>query len=112
LQFESTWCSLGVVSDSAVRVGRFSFKNVSDHVVTLAAVQLGGDYLRLKTRQMEYKPGESGTLEFEFDPSKLGVFGDKSFMQDILFQTEPGDAYVKLTIAARLTLGPGPPAKP
>jgi hypothetical protein len=111
LKFESTWCSLGVVKGNGVRVARFSFKNVSNHVVTLTDLH-GGDCLVLKTKQMEYKPGESGTLEFEFDPSKLGLAGEQSFSQDIMFKAEPGDSYIKLTVAALVTPGPAPPANP
>jgi hypothetical protein len=112
LKFESSWQSLGVIKGNGTQVVRFSFKNVSTHVVTLSDVQLGCDCLRLKTPQMEYKPGESGTLEIEFDPSKLSVSTDQSFMQDILFKTEPGGGYVKLTVAALLTSSPEPPATP
>lgn len=112
LKFEALWRSLGVVEGNGTQVVRFPFKNVSTHVVTLTDVQLGCDCLRLKTPQMEYKPGESGVLEIEFDPSKLSVNSDQSFMQDILFKTEPGGAYVKLTIAALVTTSPAPPAKP
>jgi len=113
LKFESTWYGLGNVKDNEVKLARFPFTNISTHVVTLASVQLGCDCLRLKTQKMEYGPGESGTLEIEFDPSKLGITREVPFQQDILFRAEPGGAYVKLTVAA-LLLGPSPapPAKP
>jgi hypothetical protein len=106
------WRSLGIVEGRGTQVVRFPFKNVSTHVVTLADIQLGCDCLRLKTPQREYKPGESGALEIEFDLSKLSLNRDQSFIQDILFKTEPGGAYVKLTIAALVTSSPAPPAKP
>jgi hypothetical protein len=112
LKFEALWRSLGVVNGSGTQVVRFPFKNASTHVVTLADIHLGCDCLRLKTRQMEYQPGESGALEIEFDPSKLSINSEQSFMQDILFKTEPSGAYVKLTIAARLAPSPAPSAKP
>jgi hypothetical protein len=112
LKFDSTWCGLGVVTGNETQVARFSFKNVSTHVVTLTLVQLGGGCLRLKTQQLEYKPGETGTLEIEFDPSKLELSGEQSLTLDSLFKTEPGGAYVKLTIGARVSPGPAPPAKP
>jgi len=112
LKFESTWCTLGNVEGNATQVARFPFTNVSTHVVTLADIQLGCDCLRLKTQQKEYKPGESGTLEIEFDPSSLAANADQAFSQDITIKTEPGDAYVKLTVAARVGPAPAPPAKP
>jgi hypothetical protein len=113
LKFESTWCGLGNVEGNATHVARFPFKNVSTHVVRLADFQLGCDCLRLKTQQKEYKPGESGTLEIEFDPSKLEINTEQSFAQDIIFRTEPGGAYIKLTIAAFLVApSSAPPPKP
>ena len=112
LKFEVLWRSLGDVEGSGTREVRFPFKNVSTHVVTLADIQLGCDCLRLKTPQMVYQPGESGALEIEFDPSKLSINRDQSFTQDIVFKTEPGGGYVKLTIAAVLFSSPAPSAKP
>jgi hypothetical protein len=103
LQFDTVWASFGTVGNNDKRQAKFSFKNVSTHPVTLANFQLGCECLRLKTQQMEYKPGETGTLEIEFDPSKLGVNFEESFQQDIVFKTQPGGAYVKLTVAALLT---------
>jgi hypothetical protein len=111
LKFESTWSGLGRVTGSAVKTARFAFTNVGTRVVTLADFQLGCDCLRLKTRQMEYKPGESGALEIEFDASKLHYNRTESFQQDIVFKAEPSGAYVKLTIAA-LVLGPDSPIPP
>jgi len=102
LKFDSAWVSMGTVTNNDKREAKFSFKNVSAHPVTLAEFQLGCECLRLKTQQMEYKPGESGTLEFEFDPAKLGINYEESFQQDIIFKTKPGGDYVKLTVAALL----------
>jgi hypothetical protein len=112
LKFESTWCGLGNVQSGETPVARFLFKNVSTHSVTLADVQLGCDCLRLKTQQKEYEPGESGTLEIEFDPASLGLNMEESFSQVVVLRIEPGDAYVLLTIAARVAPAPQPPAKP
>jgi hypothetical protein len=112
LKFDSVWCSLGHVKGDGIQVAQFPFKNVSTHAVTLADIELGCDCLRLKTPPKEYKPGESGTLEIEFDPSKLGVNTEQSFMQDVIFKTQPGGAYVKLTIAALVTPSSAPPTKP
>jgi len=112
LKFESLWCSVGDVYAGQTEVARFPFTNVSTHVVTLSEIQVGCDCLRLKTQQKEFKPGESGALEFEFDPSRLRFRTEESFSQDIILKTEPGGVYVKLTIAALVTPGPAPPAKP
>jgi len=112
LKFESTWCSLGNVESGATPVARFHFTNVSTHSVTLDDIQLGCDCLRLKTQPKEYKPGESGTLEIEFDPASLGFTVEESFSQAVVLKTEPGGMYVKLTIAALVAPAPKPPAKP
>jgi hypothetical protein len=112
LKFESVWCGLGVVQDGQPKVARFTFTNVSTHLVTLAEIQVGGDTLRLKTQQKEYKPGESGTLEFEFDPSSLGFNTEEAFTQDVIVKTEPGGAYYSLTVSALVTPAPAHPAQP
>ena len=106
LKFESTWSGLGQVHAGEVKTARYAFTNVSKQVVTLSEFQLGCDCLRLKTQQMQYKPGESGALEFEFDASKLRLNRTQSFQQDIVFKTEPDGAYVKLSVAA-VMLAPG-----
>ena len=113
LRFASSWSGLGEVPTNAVKVASFSFTNVSTHVVTLSDFHLGCDCLRLKTKQMEYKPGESGTLEIEFDRAKLAVSIEQSFEQDIIFQTNPGGGSVRLTISALLLApSPAPAAQP
>jgi hypothetical protein len=111
LKFESNWCSVGIVRSDETPVAKFPFKNVSAHSVTLAEFQLA-DFLHLKTQQMEYKPGESGTLEIEVDTASLGITTEESFSQSVVLKTEPGGAYVILTIAARIVPAPEPPAKP
>jgi hypothetical protein len=112
LKFESTWCGLGNVESGETPLAKFAFKNVGTHSVTLAEVRLGCDCLRLKTQQKEYKPGESGTLEIEFHPASLGLTMEESFSQVVVLRVEPGDAYVLLTIGARVAPAPQPPAKP
>ena len=62
LKFQSTWAGLGYIHQGEVKVARFPFTNVSQHVVRLVEVQTGGDYLRLKTQQKEFKPGEAEVL--------------------------------------------------
>jgi hypothetical protein len=78
----------------------------------LSEFQLGCDCLRLKTEQKEYQPGQTATLEFEFDPSRLGVAAGEPFTHDIMIRTEPGGSYVKLTIGGGVAAGPAPPARP
>ena len=112
LKFDSTWFGLGVVEAGKTRVARFTFTNVSTHAVTFSEFQLGCDCLRLKTEQKEYQPGQTGTLEFEFDPSRLGVAPEESFTQGIMIRTEPGGAYVKLTIGGAMAASPAPAEKP
>jgi len=113
LKFASTWSGLGNVQSNEVKLASFPFTNVSTHDVTLSDFQLGCDCFRLKTKQMEYKPGESGTLEIEFDRAKLGISIEQSFEQDIVFKTDPGGAYVRLTISAFLLApSPAPAAQP
>lgn len=113
LKFESTWVGAGYFRPGEISVARFPFKNVAKHTVTLAEVQTGSDCLRLKTRQKEFKPGESAVLEFEFDPSCLGeVTVPTGLTQTVLLKTEPGDAWVRLTIAGRLVPAGSDAAQP
>ena len=112
LNFESRWRGLGHIKGDAKQVATFPFKNASTHPVTISDVELGCSCLTLKTQLKEYQPGESGTLEFEFDPSKLGLSTEQSFMQDVIFKTQPGGGYVKLTIAALVTPNSAAPTKP
>jgi hypothetical protein len=112
LKFESTWCGLGNVQSGDILVAKFPFKNVSTHSVTLGDIQLGCDCLRLKTQQKEFKPGESATLEIEFNPASLQLPMEESFTQTIVLKTEPGGQYVLLTIGARVAPAPKPAVKP
>ncbi len=112
LKFDTLWRGIGVEEGGGTGVARYPFKNVSTHVVTFTDFHLGCDCLRLKTTQMEYKPGESGALEVEFDPSKLAVSGPQSFTQDIVIKTEPGGAFIKLTFAAIVTPKSAPSSGP
>jgi hypothetical protein len=112
LKFESNWCGLGNVQSGDILVAKFPFKNVSTHSVTLVGIQLGCDCLRLKTQQKEFKPGESATLEIEFNPASLQLPMEESFTQTIVLTTEPGGQYLLLTIGARVAPAPKPAAKP
>ncbi len=112
LKFGSEWCGLGRVQYGQIKVARFPFTNVTNHVVTLADVMTGCECLRVKTQQKEYKSGESGVLEIEFDPSSLRIDVAQPFTQTVLVKSSPGGALTQLTISAGLLPRPGEPQKP
>ena len=66
----------------------------------------------MKTQQKAFKPGESGALEFEFDPTYLQFNVEEAFTTTVVLKTQPGGALARLTIAAMLEPGDGPPPKP
>ena len=110
LKFQSTWAGLGFVHKGEVKVARFGFTNVSQRVVTVAEVQTGGDMLKLKTQQKEFKPGEAGVFEFELNPSGLRFNVEQALTLTVLLTTEPEHAYTQLTIGAILVPGSAPAA--
>jgi hypothetical protein len=112
LKFKSTWVGLERVHHGEVRVAQFPFANVSDHEVAVEVMQLTCDCLRMKTQQKVFKPGESGVLEFEFDPSNLQFNAVQAYTMLAVLKTEPGGAQVRLTIAAVLDPGEAPPPRP
>jgi hypothetical protein len=112
LKFQTTWVGLEYIHHGEVKVARFPFTNVSDHVVAVEVIQLGCDCLRMKTQQKEFKPGESGVLEFELDPSHLQFDVEHSFTTAVVLKTQPGGAQAILTMAAMLEPGDGPPPRP
>jgi hypothetical protein len=112
LKFEYFWVGLEYVHHGELKVARFPFTNVTNHEVGVEVVQLGSDSLRLKSQQKEFKPGESGVLEFEFDPSHLQFNVEQSFTTEAELKIQPGGEHVMLTIAAMLEPGDAPPPKP
>jgi len=112
LKFQTTWVGLEYVHRGEVKVARFPFTNVSNHEVAIEVIQLGCDCLRMKTQQKEFKPGESGVLEFEFDPSHLQFNVEQPITIAVVLKTQPGGAQGRLTIAAMLEPGDGPPPIP
>lgn len=110
LKFKSTWAGLGYIHQGEVKVARFPFTNVSQHVVRVVGVQTGGDYLRLKTQQKEFKPGEAGVLEFELDPSVLGWNTEQALSLGVALKTDPGGVYTRLAIGAVFEPTAAPPA--
>ena len=109
LKFQSTWAGLGYIHQGEVKVARFPFTNVSQHTVKLVEVQTGGDCLRLKTQQKEFKPGEAGVLEFELDPSVLGRNTEQALSLQVVLKTDPGGVYTTLAIGAVFEPGAAPP---
>jgi hypothetical protein len=112
LKFQSTWVSIEYVHHGEVKVARFPFTNVSDHEVAVEVTQLGCDCLRMKTQQKQFKPGESGALEFEFNPANLQFDVEQPFTVAVSLKTQPGGAPALLTIAAMLEPGDAPAPKP
>jgi hypothetical protein len=112
VKFQYTWVGLEYVHHGEVKNARFPFTNVSNHEVAMEVVQLGSDCLRMKTQLKAVKPGESGVLEFEFDPSHLQFNVEEAFSTTVVLKTQPGGALARLTIAAMLEPGDGPPPKP
>lgn len=102
LKFKTDWYGLGKVRDGEVKVASFPFTNISNHVVTLADVTSGCECMRLKTQQKEYKPGESGVLEIEFDPSSLHVTIAQAFTGTVFVKDAPEGAITALTLSGRL----------
>jgi uncharacterized protein DUF1573 len=102
LKFEHTDLIVDSIQPGEVKLARFPFTNVSDHVVKIGKVVTGCDCLRLKDGKRDYKPGESGTLEFAWDP----IHRDFNYaLEDtIAVTTEPGGAVTFLM--ARTVVGP------
>jgi hypothetical protein len=112
LKFQSTWAGLSPIHKGEVKVARFPFTNVSNHVVTVSEGQTSCDCLHLKTAQKEYKPGESGVIEYELDPSSMSFNVEAALTLTVMLQSEPEHAYTQLTIGAILAPGPAPPPAP
>jgi hypothetical protein len=110
LKFQSTWVGLGYIHPGEVKVAKFPFTNVSQQVVRLVEVQTGGDCLRLKTQQKEFKPGEAGVLEFELDPSVLGWNTEQALSLEVVLKTDPGGVYTRLDLGAVFEPTAPPPA--
>lgn len=98
LKFEGHRYGLGVLQPGEVKVARFPFTNVTDHVVTISEVILGCECLKLKTEKMSYEPGESGELVIEFDSTGI----EYQYGQSVMLKTAPGDRTTYLTIVAHV----------
>jgi hypothetical protein len=111
LKFETTWVGLEYVHRGEVKTARFPFTNISNHDVSVEIPDLGSNCLRLKTPQKTFKPGESGVLEFEFDPSSFQFNVEQALSMGVTLKTLPGGAQARLTIAAVLLPDNEPPPK-
>ena len=100
-KFEHTDVIVDPIQTGEVKLARFPFTNVSDHVVRIGKVVTGCDCMRLKGANKEYKPGESGTLEFAWDP----IHRDYGYgLEDtIAVKTEPGGAVTFLMARTYVT---------
>ncbi len=99
LKFQTKWFGLGYIQSGKVQMARFPFTNVSKHPVTIAEVISGCDCLRVKEQHKEYKPGESGVLEIEFDPSSPSLRVPGSLGLSVVVKSSPGGGLTKLTLS-------------
>ncbi len=96
LKFKGSRYSLGKIQPTEIKVASFPFTNVTNHVVTLTSVETYCPCLQVKTGKKEFKPGESGDLEIEFNPAGFS----REYMQTIVVKTDPGDLTTHLTVIA------------
>ncbi|MBZ5565186.1 MAG: DUF1573 domain-containing protein [Acidobacteriia bacterium] len=96
LKFKGHTYTLGVVKPGQIKTARFPFTNVTDHVVTITKIDTGCDCLKAKTEKKSYKPGESGELTVDFDPTDYS----RGYIQSMVFKTDPGGVLSFLTIKA------------
>src|SRR5262249_46256111 len=62
LKFQAHTFGLGIMKHGGHKEIRFPFTNSSDHTVKISQIATGCDCLAVKTKQMEYKKGESGEI--------------------------------------------------
>lgn len=106
LKFQSTWVSVGYVNKGEVKVARFPFTNISQHVVTVGDVQTDCPCVRMTSQQREFKPGEAGALEFQVDPSTFSFKAKMALTLTVTVETEPEHAATLLTIGVALAPAP------
>ena len=99
LEFKTEWFGLGNIQPGKVLVARFPFTNVSKHVVAIAEVINGCDYLRVKEQHKEYKPGESGVLEMELDSSSPALRVPQALTLTVVVKSSPGGGLTRLTLS-------------
>ena len=94
LKFKGTRYMMGKIQPGQVTVARFPFSNTSDHTVTLSKIDTFCDCLRAKVEKKEFKPGESGELDIEFDPKGFQL----NYAQTIVVKTDPGNLTTYLSV--------------
>lgn len=99
---------MGKIQSGQITVARFPFTNVADHAVTLSSVNTFCDCLRVKSGKKEFKPGESGELDIEFDPKGYEML----YAQTILVKTDPGDLTARLSVTGFVVPPPRESPKP
>jgi hypothetical protein len=99
LRFETEWFGLGDIQPGKIVVARFPFTNISKHAAAIGDVVKGCECLRVKEQHKEYKPGESGVLEIEFDPSRLSIQGPQSDQLTVVVRSSPGGGLTNLMLA-------------
>ena len=102
LKFKGHRFGFGILQPGQIKTARFPFTNVTDHAVKLAEVLTACECLKVKTEKREYKPGESGELVIEFDPTGYEHF----YYQTIVVKTEPGTVISHLDVEAYVALRP------
>lgn len=94
LKFKGHTYNLAQIPPGKVKAARFPFTNVTDHVVSIADVATGCECLKVKLEKKDYKPGESGELVVEFDPSNF----EREYAQTIVVKTDPGSLITYLMV--------------
>ena len=97
LQFSEKTRDLGVFEIGNKKPVRFSFKNVTDHPVTISGVETGCPCLSVLSGIKTYQSGETGELVVEFDST--GYLYD--YKQTMVVKTEPGHLTTNLLVQAK-----------
>lgn len=107
LKFKGLRWNFAMIARGQIKTARFPFTNVTGHDVTITEVAAGCDCLKVKLEKKVYKPGESGTLEIEFDPAGFA----RDYAQSIVVKTDPGGLTTYLMVVGYVEPPPHPVAK-
>ena len=94
LKFKDNRYVMGKIQTGQVTVAKFPFTNTSDHAVTLSRIDTFCDCLKAKVAKEEFKPGESGELDVEFDSKGFKL----DYAQTIVVKTDPGNQTAYLSV--------------